>query len=500
MKKLIKIALIFTLFIASGKVVSQVTVTTESVYLNNQSTIIGCNLLDFGSTVNNSLVVYFKLLKPAAQAIGDSNVKVMFMNSSSSNPVQIGGTFIAQSGAWSSNTTIQSSIIVSIPENTIQVTGSFIYVECTTDSNLKTKSCDSPLKKTPPPSFTLSPTSTIFACDDTSARTFTVTPANIPSGSTLTYQWSYSGWSGTVNSSMNSINLTPSSGTSLPSTVSVTPYIGGVAYPSKTCTVSRSSFSSLATINGSSSICNLTEIYSIANLATGQNLTWSSSNTAIATVSNTTGNTVTVNKVGTGDFDLIATISNSCGQSITVKNPIIAYAVTSIPTPSGYFDVDFVDCYYDTALPINFYPDTPFGGVITLTPSVLPHPMQSQTKNITVKYTNPCTGEYTSKVITFYYQAPDCSSAKMSNNISLYNIYPNPSNDIVNIDLKDQKNQPTKGVTIFGELFDMMGQSKSKVQISDKKATFSVRGLKKGIYVLKIHINDQVESHQIAVE
>lgn len=85
MKKSIKIALIFTLFIASSKVVSQVTVTTESVYLNNQSTIIGCNLLDFGSTVNNSLIVYFKLLKPAAQAIGDSNVKVMFMNSSTSN-------------------------------------------------------------------------------------------------------------------------------------------------------------------------------------------------------------------------------------------------------------------------------------------------------------------------------------------------------------------------------------------------------------------------------
>ncbi|MET3012935.1 T9SS type A sorting domain-containing protein, partial [Flavobacterium psychrophilum] len=67
-------------------------------------------------------------------------------------------------------------------------------------------------------------------------------------------------------------------------------------------------------------------------------------------------------------------------------------------------------------------------------------------------------------------------------------------------DLKDQENQPEKRATITGELFDMMGQSKSKVKINNNKATFSVRGLNKGIYVLKIYINNQVESHQIAVE
>ena len=81
-----------------------------------------------------------------------------------------------------------------------------------------------------------------------------------------------------------------------------------------------------------------------------------------------------------------------------------------------------------------------------------------------------------------------------------YIIYPNPTKDIVTIDLRDQNNKPDKNATISGELFDMMGQSKSKVEISNNKATFSVRGLNKGIYVLKIYINDKVESHQIAVE
>ena len=85
-------------------------------------------------------------------------------------------------------------------------------------------------------------------------------------------------------------------------------------------------------------------------------------------------------------------------------------------------------------------------------------------------------------------------------NTNYYTIYPNPSNDIVNIEIRDVNNIPEKGETVSGELFDMMGQLKSKVEISNNKATFSVKGLNKGIYVLKIYINNQVESHQIAVE
>jgi hypothetical protein len=104
--------------------------------------------------------------------------------------------------------------------------------------------------------------------------------------------------------------------------------------------------------------------------------------------------------------------------------------------------------------------------------------------------TNAC-GSTTSKY--------DCDFFRTANN-NIFKVYPNPSNDIVNIEIRDANNIPEKGATISGELFDMMGQSKSKVEISNNKATFSVRGLNKGIYVLKIYINNQVESHQIAVE
>jgi hypothetical protein len=77
--------------------------------------------------------------------------------------------------------------------------------------------------------------------------------------------------------------------------------------------------------------------------------------------------------------------------------------------------------------------------------------------------------------------------------------YPNPSKDFVFIkeNMKDQLNNSNK---ISGELFDMTGQFKIKVQFIGNKAQFPVIGLKKGLYILRIYINDQVETHQIALE
>ena len=102
-----------------------------------------------------------------------------------------------------------------------------------------------------------------------------------------------------------------------------------------------------------------------------------------------------------------------------------------------------------------------------------------------------------------YLDVIDCTNGGGMQNFRMsntYSVYPNPSKDIVNIDLREQNNKPEKNATISGELFDLMGQTRAKVKIIDNKATFSVQGLNKGIYVLKIYINDQIESHQIAVE
>lgn len=469
-------------------------------------------------------------------------------------------------------------------------------------------------KVVPPMSFTLSPTSASITCGDISAKTFTVTPVGVPSGSTISYVWSYNGWT-TVSSTANSKTLQPSSGTSLPSSISVTPYINGVAYPSMSCSVSRASFGSSATITGTTNVCTGTSSYTITGVLAGQTVSWSLSNPSIATLSNqtTTGTNVTFN--GNGAQTLTATIGNTCGQTVAksflintgsttlTSNAVIAgstglcsgsstYTISgvlagqnvtwglsnpSIATLSGSSNsqttVTFTGNGSET---LYAYITNSCGQTATKTYSInvgVPQfnnftygtsassqslcfagpssysysiPQLNSTDKIIANFVGLTTAE--SGVTTNWQWATSsniivlngtkntrniCTLAPGTATISvrvknscgwsdwatltvditelplimgkqskstIYQIYPNPSKDIVNIDLKDQNNQLEKGTIISGELFDMIGQSKSKVEIKDNKATFSVRGLNKGIYILKIYINDQVESHQIVVE
>lgn len=216
------------------------------------------------------------------------------------------------------------------------------------------------------------------------------------------------------------------------------------------------------------------------------------------TIINTSNNNIVVVANSIGDAEITLTFQN--GLKITKK--IKLYYIPTQPIPSGqvYVDDSNLDCYHDSAIPVFFDPSNNYGGIITYSPKILPHPLKTQTRNVTVKYTNPCTGEFTSNIFTLYHQGPDCINNRISTNTNFYTIYPNPSNDIVNIEIRDANNIPEKRATITGELFDMMRQLKAKVEINNNKATFSVSGLNKGIYVLKIYINDKVESHQIAVE
>jgi hypothetical protein len=353
-----------------------------------------------------------------------------------------------------------------------------------------------------------------LACGDTASRIFTITPSNIPSGANVTYQWSYSGWS-LVSSTATSQALAPSFGTYLPSNISVTPYINGVAYPSKTCTVSLLSIASNGSISGNATVCT-TGTYTFTGLLAGQSLTWSLSNSTTGTLSTTTGTSTTFTKTGSGAVTLTATVFNSCGQSyakslslfagsppafslvrasnetcdgikyhyvpfeINNRNPLITYTFNIARIP-GVTVTQTSWIYNGNTQNVLVFPETYAGPV-----------------DFTVSATNSCGGF--SFLAEEEINSCDGLGLRLSSPIEQFTVFPNPANDIVTIELKDSENQLENDVTISGELFDMSGQSKSKVKISNNKANFSVKGLKKGIYILKIYINNQVENHQIAVE
>ncbi len=133
-----------------------------------------------------------------------------------------------------------------------------------------------------------------------------------------------------ISSTATTRTLQPSSSSSLPSNVSVTPSINGVAQSSKTCTVSRAPFNtSTISISGNSYVCD-SGVYSINNLPSGATIqSVASSNNSIATVSLTGSNQITVTKVSDGIVSISATVQNACNQTATISKENIQIGIPS---------------------------------------------------------------------------------------------------------------------------------------------------------------------------
>lgn len=313
---------------------SQVQVEIQLLqYTNNgQSTVTvsDCGTIALGTSTSTSINFGIKLTKPVNQAVGDGNVKVFTKKSSSDFELVAQGPIAIFANQWGGNPSIaNTSATFTINAANFNVSGGTLYAVYTNSSNAFWSSCPYAITKTPLPTFTLSPSTVSVGCNDLNPRTFSVTAANIPAGANVVYQWSAPGWSGTSNTS--SITLAPSSPTVLPSTITVTPFINGVSQTPRTCTVTRESFSSNATISGTQNICTGTANYSIAGITAGQNVLWSLSNAATASIisSSNTGATISFN--GTGAQTLTATIRNACNQQV-VKTFVINSGSTTFST------------------------------------------------------------------------------------------------------------------------------------------------------------------------
>lgn len=270
-------------------------------------------------------------------------------------------------------------------------------------------------------------------------------------------------------------------------------------------------------ITGSNNMCTNGETYSV-NLPNTLIPTWSiTQGSNLVTLINNANGTVTLTSDNySGTITLAVSFGNgTCGyktitKTISIGNNIFNYNLTLIDSycenPFHYFVLQSSSNIPDQINGIsNFYPSSGiFTSAINGANNVILRTPYNYVggAGFEVLATNNSCGKF--KYTFSIGGITDCQfiqPARMSNtNTSFYTVYPNPSNEIVNIDLRILNNLPEKDTTISGELFDMMGLSKSIVEIINNKAIFSVQGLPKGIYVLKIYINGQVESHQIAVQ
>ena len=219
------------------------------------------------------------------------------------------------------------------------------------------------------PQFTLISNVNSVTCGSTTPVNFTM--QNIDNVG-ITYHWHIgSGWllpngtpsPETITSTINSLSLTP---TSFPlSSINVTPIYNGNSLAVRSKTITLAPYSITASISGSSKICTSGN-YSVAGLLSGETVQWSLSSNTIASLSNSTANSVTVNKIGNGTVNLIATITNSCNQTTPViktinigaptfpntnmsgdNNPLTGETIWySVQAPTGYTSLQW---YFDYA-------------------------------------------------------------------------------------------------------------------------------------------------------
>ncbi|TCN59460.1 T9SS C-terminal target domain-containing protein [Flavobacterium circumlabens] len=517
---------LFVFFTFINLVNSQIISGMYNVSVNN-SPIENCATIALGNNPTVTVSFTLRVTKPSSSTdVGSTaQFKIFLKKNSSATPVELNGILVNNS-AFSGGTTWEGTFSQTISASSIEVTGSNFYGEYSHSSgNSPAKTCIYKITKNPSPTFEISPTSQFIYCDSNSHYIFTVNNVYNSPG-TLSYTWYVGyGWSrngipvpgGTgFTTTENYIDLKPTDYTTVPSPVQVVPILNGVSQPHKTCSTARSGFSpTLLTIAGSPAICyqSASEVYDIPNLYNGLTVNWSSSNNSVATVTNS-GNQAIVVPVSKGAFTLTGLVSNSCGQSFAITKNI-----SIVGSPVANFTGEKVERYVYNYRGQDLYNDFStytweyvsstgyvdffsVGGLAIFTA----YPPFSVTMKLTA--TNACGSDviYTSQAINSEDEeinrvaGPDIKITNENTiNSSNFEIYPNPSNNIVNIKLKNTNSKARINSEIHARLYDLNGTQKREIKIKDEGSSINVQGLEKGIYILKINNNGKEESNKILI-
>ncbi|MBE8724062.1 T9SS type A sorting domain-containing protein [Flavobacterium hungaricum] len=523
-KTTLQILLIF--FIFTNFVNAQITAGMFDVRVNNSS-IENCSTIALGNNSSVNVTFTLRVTKPSPSTdVGPAAQFKIFLKKNSTDPaVQING-IIVNNSFFGGTSTWEGTFSTTIAASSIDVTGSNFYGEYSHSStNSPAKTCIYKLTKNPSPTFEISPKSQPIYCEQ---RTYNFSVTNVyGSPGTLSYKW-YLGYGWSINGSSvpgntvvttttNSIALSPTDFTVIPSEVTVVPVLNGVDQPSKTCTVARSGFSpTLLSIDGGPAICYQTasSIYTIPNLHNNLTVTWSSSNNAIATVTNS-GNQAVIVPVSKGTFTLTALLRNPCGQTFALtKN------VAIVGSPVANFTAERVERYVFNYRGQDMYNDfstytwqlvassgyvdffSASGGLGILTA----YPPFSATFKLTA--TNSCGSDeiYFTQALNNEDEEISRVAGPLQQNINeneienpKFDIYPNPSNSIVHIKLKDTNSKTKLNSQIYARLYDLNGTQKREIKIDNQDNSLNVEGLKKGVYILKINNNGKEESNKILI-
>lgn len=528
MKQFYKIALMFVIGTTLNFTYGQVQVTINDVMVNSQTTVTNCNTIDFGTTTNNTLSFYFTLKKPLTMSVGHSKLKVMLRPYPTSEYMLTEINILPDYWSdYNNESRFDGTITANVSASSVAVSGSSVYLEFESYSNIKYSSCQYPIIKTPVPTFTLSSSVNSIDCGTSTPVAFTVTNVHNSPGY-WEYLWNVgSGWnmSGMFTTTTNTISLTP---VSYPlGQVKVTPIRNNHYYSQLSKSIGLNSFNAVISFQQGESIsCSSGGVYifNLSGVESNYTTNWSVSNN-LANIISSTNSSVTLQVNNSGGFNIIAYVSNSCGQTKRVTKSVWT-GIPEVSYPPSCFQPQIGEDCFQMCRSIHLSMDNKVEVDVkglNLISNYLDWEWEKLTSNFdwttdnNIAYLQPYqVGNISFRVRAknicgwsdwLYYQISviNCGSGpggmfSMSEQQSFYKVYPNPSNDVVYIELEDSENPPFVENQITGKLYDLMGNLKSNVQIINNQAIFSVQGLNTGIYVLRIDIDGTIEIHNIAVE
>ncbi len=269
-------------------------------------------------------------------------------------------------------------------------------------------------------------------------------------------------------------------------------------------------------ISGFQTIC-LTATYSLPTAAgTIYNWTVVQNNGSLVSVAGANTPNVTLTRVNAlnGSITLNLTITSPCGTSNFTRNIWVGLPTNNY-TVTRYNKCNFQlsPRYNDPSATYLWEYVSGTGGAIDPNEMFINQMGNNVSfdvyENFTVTFqltvTNPC-GTIVSNITETYLvnsDPPYCARrrpAPTTQNDTFFRSYPNPTNNIINIELKTQDLKPNPNSIINAELYNMMGEVKRNVLINNNTATVDVIGLLKGIYILKISVDGVTESHQVAIQ
>lgn len=274
-----------------------------------------------------------------------------------------------------------------------------------------------------------------------------------------------------------------------------------------------------AQITGSDYLCT-TGTYSVPAGGTSYNWTITQGASLVSLSGNGTQNiTLTAVPYSGGNVTLSLTMGNpNCGSTTLTKTIWVGLPAFSVVRDATQNETCDTKSHY-----VPFYINIPANATFQLVSSTPSVTYTVGTNNLyTFKFAKGYSGAFnfvfkaTNSCGTYFYDSfeegnpnmiKSCANLGLSSvstfsaeQNTIYSVYPNPSSDVININLRDENNLPETQSQIVATLYNMMGELKGNVSITDNIASISVSNLSKGIYILKINIDGNVENHQVVVE